>query len=161
MAESSQTTPPAAVDPAAEMRRIRNQIRGQQTVTKLSQRAERGGTAARMRLRHDLQIARRTRQVKELPFESPTPVIGGLISGFRTLWNSVACKWHVRRILGQQNEYNRVVYELLSQMAGQIEALHVALQEQDALIIELEERLAESQRAASDGTTPTINECQD
>jgi len=135
------------IDPALEMRRIRNQIRGQSTVAQLSTRGHRGSMAARARLRHDLQVARWLRQVKELPFESPTPVIGRLISAVRTLWNSVACKWHVRRILGQQNDYNRIVYDLLSQMAGQIESLHAALQEQDAQILDLEQRLADAQHA--------------
>lgn len=137
----------ADIDPALEMRRIRNQIRGQGTVTQLRTRGDRGSMAVRARLRHDLQVARRLRQVKELPFESPTPVIGRLISTVRTLWNNVACKWHVRRILGQQNDYNRVVYDLLSQTAGQIESLHAALQEQDAQILDLEQRLADAQYA--------------
>jgi len=137
----------AEIDPALEMRRIRNQVRGQSAVSQLYARGDRGSMAARARLRHDLQVARRLRQVKELPFQSPTPVIGRLISAVRTLWNNIACKWHVRRILGQQNDYNRVVYDLLSQMAGQIESLHAALQAQDAQILNLEQRLADAPHA--------------
>lgn len=52
-------------------------------------------------------------QVEERPFVSETAVIGGLIVRFRELWNSVATKWYVRPLLQQQNEFNRLIVQLI------------------------------------------------
>ena len=52
-------------------------------------------------------------QVAERPFTSQTAVIGSLIARFRELWNSVSTKWYVRPLLQQQNQYNRLLVELV------------------------------------------------
>jgi SAM-dependent methyltransferase len=51
-------------------------------------------------------------EVQESPFVSQIPLLGPLIARFREAWNSVACKWHVRRLLEQQIQFNRSVAEL-------------------------------------------------
>ena len=51
-------------------------------------------------------------EVQESPFVSQIPLIGPVIVGFREAWNSVASKWHVRRILQQQVQFNSSVAEL-------------------------------------------------
>jgi SAM-dependent methyltransferase len=51
-------------------------------------------------------------EVQESPFVSHVPLIGPVIAGFREAWNSVASKWHVRRILQQQVQFNRSVAQL-------------------------------------------------
>jgi hypothetical protein len=140
------------LDAAAEMRRIRNRVRQRQAQDLLVRRSASGTPLALARLRRNLHLARQARQVKELPFTSPTPVIGPLIAGFRTLWNNVACKWHVRRILAQQNNYNLLVYELLFELADQVEALQATVAEQAALLLDLETRVADEDGAP--GRTP-------
>lgn len=52
-------------------------------------------------------------QVEERPFTSQTAVIGSLIARFRELWNGVSTRWYVRPLLQQQNEYNRLLVELV------------------------------------------------
>lgn len=54
-----------------------------------------------------------TSQVQEQPFSSETAVIGGLMARFREAWNSISTKWYVRPLLQQQNEFNRLVVELV------------------------------------------------
>ena len=49
--------------------------------------------------------------VQELPFVSRFAVLGPLIARFREAWNSVACRWHVRRILEQQVQFNSSLAE--------------------------------------------------
>ena len=126
------------LDAAVEMRRIRNQIRQRRAYTSLSRRSESISPGDRARLRHYLHLARQYRQVKELPFESATPIIGPLVARFRALWNSIACKWHVRRILAQQNAYNRAVFDLLASLLAEIDGLDVMIDEQAQLLQEHE-----------------------
>lgn len=126
------------VDAAVEMRRIRNQIRQRRAHASLSGRSESISPGDRARLRHYLHLARQYRQVKELPFESPTPIIGPFVARFRALWNSIACKWHVRRILAQQNAYNRAVFDLLASLLAEIDGLDVMIDEQAQLLQEHE-----------------------
>lgn len=59
-------------------------------------------------------------RLKERPFESSVPVIGPLITGFRSLWNSVAAKWYVRPLLQQQTEFNILVVQRISDFESQI-----------------------------------------
>jgi hypothetical protein len=51
--------------------------------------------------------------IRERPFVSQLPVLGGLIVTIRELWNSIATKWYVRPIIQQQTDFNtRVVSHL-------------------------------------------------
>lgn len=59
-------------------------------------------------------------ELKEKPFTSSVPVIGGLIVGIRNAWNSVAAKWYIRPIVEQQNQYNRLFAELIDHFNRQL-----------------------------------------
>ncbi|MCA9934197.1 MAG: hypothetical protein H6662_04130 [Ardenticatenaceae bacterium] len=59
-------------------------------------------------------------QVEERPFTSHTPLLGPLIAWFRTQWNNISAKWYVRPILAQQNTYNRLVAERLSDIDNRL-----------------------------------------
>lgn len=59
-------------------------------------------------------------ELKERPFQSSVPVIGGLIVGIRNTWNSVAAKWYIRPIVEQQNQYNRLFTELVDHFNKQL-----------------------------------------
>jgi hypothetical protein len=52
-------------------------------------------------------------RIEERPFTSKTAVVGRAIVWFRELWNSISTKWYVRPLLQQQNEYNRLVVNLV------------------------------------------------
>ncbi len=111
------------VNAAAEMHKIRAGVRsrhGTRGGSVLSQGASSASEQA-AKLRRLLQEARMYREVKELPFESSVPIVGALIAGFRNLWNSVAAKWHVRRLLQQQNSYNLLVFHMLQSLMEAIE----------------------------------------
>ncbi len=96
------------IDVAAEMHEIRDLVRQQFQV---SHNVAYGEEIAR-----HLNQAKYAWKVEEKPFESTIPVVGPLIAGFRNAWNSVAAKWHVRRLLLQQNHYNHVIYETLARL---------------------------------------------
>lgn len=59
-------------------------------------------------------------EVKERPFSSSIPIFGGIIVWFRNAWNSVAAKWHIRPIVQQQNQYNRLFAELIDHYNTQL-----------------------------------------
>ena len=59
-------------------------------------------------------------ELKERPFQSSVPVIGGLIVGFRNTWNSVAAKWYIRPLIAQQNQYNRLLVEQIEHFYSQL-----------------------------------------
>ncbi len=58
--------------------------------------------------------------LKERPFESNIPLIGPLIVGFRSLWNSVAAKWYVRPLIQQQTEFNLLTVQWMNDFENQI-----------------------------------------
>jgi len=59
-------------------------------------------------------------ELKERPFQSSVPVIGGLIVEFRNTWNSVAAKWYIRPLIAQQNQYNRLLVEQIEHFYSQL-----------------------------------------
>jgi GT2 family glycosyltransferase len=61
--------------------------------------------------------------VQETPFVSSAPLVGPLIARFREAWNSVATKWHVRRMFQQQNEYNWLVMQRFEEIRELIDEL--------------------------------------
>jgi hypothetical protein len=70
-------------------------------------------------------------EVKEKPFTSQTSVIGPLIVRLRTLWNSISTKWYIRPILSQQNHYNQLVAQRLSDIDNRL----IRLDRQQAQLI--------------------------
>lgn len=58
--------------------------------------------------------------VRELPFTSRTPVVGPLLAWFRARWNNVSTKWYVRPLLAQQNEYNRLLAEVVQDLEARL-----------------------------------------
>jgi len=59
-------------------------------------------------------------RVEERPFTSHTPIIGPLIVRFRTLWNNISTRWYMLPILTQQNAYNQLVAERLSDIDNRL-----------------------------------------
>lgn len=51
---------------------------------------------------------------REQPFRSAIPLFGPLIARLRDAWNSVATKWYVRPVVAQQNRFNALVLQYLS-----------------------------------------------
>lgn len=74
--------------------------------------------------------------VEPHPFVSQTPLIGGLIVWFRTMWNNISTRWYVAPILTQQNEFNQLVIQ-------QLELVEQQLIEQDRQLTLLTHELAE------------------
>jgi GT2 family glycosyltransferase len=54
--------------------------------------------------------------VKEVPFNSKTPILGPLIARFRHLWNLISTQWYVRPLIQQQNEYNLLILARLQHL---------------------------------------------
>jgi hypothetical protein len=75
-------------------------------------------------------------QIKERPFTSQVPLLGGVIAWFRDTWNSVSTKWYVRPLVQQQNEYNRL-------LAQWIQDYDTRLIEQDRVQVQLAHDAAE------------------
>jgi len=69
----------------------------------------------------------------EFQFESRVPILGPLISGVRRLWHSIAGRWALRWLAGQQEGINAAVAERLN-AAAQAGQVH------DSRIAELEAR---------------------
>jgi SAM-dependent methyltransferase len=156
----SQDTQTTVLDVTAEMRKIREQVRQQVSITPAVPRTFDWAETRRL-----LRRAKEKWNVQELPFESSTPVIGPLLAAFRSAWNSVAAKWHVRRILNQQNAYNLVIYQLLQSLLQEAQIsnanlverladLTEQLRQQDEWRQELELRLLVMRRAAGAPTSP-------
>jgi hypothetical protein len=79
-------------------------------------------------------------QLQEQPFTSTVPLFGPLIVWFRTMWNSVAAKWIIRRLIQQQNEFNGLILQEIGTIEDQIfEQVIEQDREQTALIREMGE----------------------
>lgn len=78
--------------------------------------------------------------LKEQEFSSQVPLIGPLIAGFRTLWNSVAAKWAMRSLIQQQNDFNALIVQQMNNFEAQIfEQVIEQDREQTVLIREMGE----------------------
>lgn len=87
----------------------------------------------------DLQPLHELAELREQPFHSDVPLVGGLIAWFRTAWNSVATKWYVRPMMAQQTAYNQAVLAYLDQ-------LDARRREIDLLVADLDRRIAAQDR---------------
>jgi SAM-dependent methyltransferase len=112
---------PDEFDVAEAMQEIRRRVREQRQKKAPEPREApaSGASVSEQRLGKAMdEVARAAREVnlrwevQESPFVSQTPLVGPVIAAFRQAWNSVACKWHVRRILDQQVQFNHSVAEL-------------------------------------------------
>lgn len=66
-------------------------------------------------------LAEQARLVEQ-PFVSETPVMGGLIVWFRTLWHSVAGKWALLALVQQQNAFNALLVQRIEALEAQLVA---------------------------------------
>lgn len=134
------TTRDAALDVAAEMYRIRSEVRRQHPPVPKADWAQ---------IQHQLRQVNTLRNVREMPFESSTPVVGPLLAALRSAWNSISTKWHVRRILMQQNAYNSAVANLLVSLHQELGSARPELsrlrQEQADLNADLAEQMRNQQ----------------
>jgi GT2 family glycosyltransferase len=74
--------------------------------------------------------------LQELEFHSTVPIVGPLITRFRSLWYSVAARWAVRHLIQQQEAINRQ-QEVINQQQ------EVINQQQDSYIQALKRHLTE------------------
>jgi len=58
--------------------------------------------------------------LEEKPFTSSVPVVGGVIVGFRSAWNSVAAKWYIRRIAQQHTRFNLLFAQLIDHLNSRL-----------------------------------------
>jgi GT2 family glycosyltransferase len=59
--------------------------------------------------------------IKERPFHSDAPIVGGGIAAFRHAWNSVSTRWYVLPILQQQIDFNSTVVNLMNALRHSIQ----------------------------------------
>lgn len=79
-------------------------------------------------------------QLQEQPFTSSVPLLGPLIVWFRSAWNSVAAKWVIRPVIQQQNEFNALLVQHMSNFESQVfEQIIEQDREQTTLIREMGE----------------------
>ncbi len=89
---------------------------------------------------NDIAWLREKGHLQEQPFTSKVPLFGPLIVWFRTMWNSVAAKWIIRRLIQQQNAFNALVVQQISTFEKQVvEQVIEQDREQTALIREMGE----------------------
>lgn len=82
----------------------------------------------------DLEQLQGLAELREHPFHSDVPVLGGLIAWFRTVWNSVATKWYVRPMMAQQTEYNQAVLDRLRQIESRTRQMQLLAEDLDARV---------------------------
>ena len=79
-------------------------------------------------------------RLEERPFTSSVPFFGPLIVWIRSAWNSVAAKWVIRPVMQQQNEFNALIVQQMSNFESQIfEQVIEQDREQTVLIREMGE----------------------
>ncbi len=127
-----------AVDVAALMAELRAQIQASHAPSPSTPAPSSDSIARR------LDVLTRHATVFERPFLSQVPWLGPAIAGFRESWNSVSTKWYVRPMLQQQNEFNRDLVQVLSDLTRQV--------------AELEARLAALEAAQQASETPSQSE---
>lgn len=79
-------------------------------------------------------------ELREQPFHSNVPVLGGLIAGFRRLWNNISTRWYVLPLVQQQNEFNEDL----------VEGLRIQFTEIDQRLIDLDRDQTELMRTLAE-----------
>ena len=70
-------------------------------------------------------------QVRETPFQSHVPVIGGFIAQLRSLWATVAAREQAKTFTIQQSEFNLLIAKELREMERRFQTLELELLEHD------------------------------
>jgi GT2 family glycosyltransferase len=68
--------------------------------------------------------------IKEQPFHSDAPIVGGGIAAFRHAWNSVSTRWYVLPILQQQIAFNSTVVNLMGALRHTVQQAVASLEGQ-------------------------------
>ena len=99
---------------------------------------------------HALDQLQANWQVQERPFVSTTPIVGPLVARLREIWNSVSTKWYVRRLLEQQNLFNRLVADQLVEHDRRTAEHDLILPEHDQRLIAQDRDLVALTRELAD-----------
>lgn len=59
-------------------------------------------------------------RLEEQPFSSTVPLFGPLIVRLRSAWNNVAARWVILPIIQQQNEFNALIVQQMSNAESQV-----------------------------------------
>ena len=68
--------------------------------------------------------------LREFEFRSAAPVIGPIITRFRSWWYNIAARWAVRHLMEQQNTVNQEMVSILTKLAEEILTLGYQIAEQ-------------------------------
>lgn len=71
-----------------------------------------------------IALLERHQQQTEFKFVSGVPIVGPLISYFRSIWLSMAAQWYVRHYVQQQQAYNQAVLDTLRLLSAQSKHRH-------------------------------------
>jgi GT2 family glycosyltransferase len=77
--------------------------------------------------------------VAEQPFHSPLPLVGPAIAAIRAFVNDLGPRWHVRKLLDQQVQYNLLLVRALAAVQSQLTTLHQTRHELGWIRTELEQ----------------------
>lgn len=82
----------------------------------------------------DLGALHSLAELREQPFHSDVPIVGGLIAWFRSVWNGVSTKWYVRPMMAQQTAYNETLLAYLGQIEARSRELRLLADDLDGRI---------------------------
>jgi hypothetical protein len=95
-------------------------------------------------LEASLDHLREGQTLAEQPFRSRVPVVGRLISWFRTRWNNVSTSWYVRPLIAQQNRFNAGVVEHLVAEDARVDRQEARTEGIEARLHDAEDRWADA-----------------
>jgi hypothetical protein len=78
------------------------------------------GTVASARTPGDSDVKNVGWELQEPAFVSRVPVVGPVISYFRTLWGSVASKWAIQSLIAQQNAINTQLVRDMTRLGDEL-----------------------------------------
>lgn len=84
--------------------------------------------------------------VKEEPFQSDVPLVGGLMVRLRTAWNNVAARWYVQALQRQQNEFNQTMVTVYMDQNEKLVALDKENVQLTRTVAEFETQVKQLQR---------------
>jgi hypothetical protein len=84
--------------------------------------------------------------VQERPFVSSVPIFGQLLSFIRRMWNNMAARWYVLRIIQQQNAFNQAAVQMMSGLALTQIRLETRMNEMNDRMIEMRQYIDEIKR---------------
>lgn len=140
-----------SLTPAEQMRRIRESVNAAE-----GQSAEQAYTVlvdyfSRLDgLRGRIMSLESKMLLKEQPFTSNAPIVGGLIVAIRTFWNWMSTKWYLLPLLRQQNDYNMLVTQTLRETLLALEGVMRLTQDMQLRVKQLEETCHTSEEASQE-----------